>query len=257
MEASRTRRLRSEDLGRRVVVVSPHLDDAVLSLGATVAGAVRDGADVRVLTVFAGDPEADTVASAHDRACGFATAGEAARRRRIEDREALGVVGGTPVWLPFPDTGERGAGDDRAIAEAVAREAAVADTVLIPGHPLTHDVHRRLTGLLLGGDALSGVRAALYIEQPYATWHGLSRSSRSASDWRRSLRAEPSSSLSRLIASPPVWIPAGRRAGDWAIKRRALARYVSQLPRLRRRPFLRIALYEVLRGGEGVAWVDR
>lgn len=257
MEASGSKRLRSEDLGRRVVVVSPHLDDAVLSLGATVAGAVRDGADVRVVTVFAGDPEAETVASAHDRACGFATAGEAARRRRAEDRDALGVLGATPVWLPFPDSDERRAGDDRAIAEAIAGEAAAADTVLVPGYPLTHDVHRRLTGLLLGGGTLTGVRAALYIEQPYATWHGLSRSSWSVSKWRRSLRAEASSSLTDLIARPPVWIPAGRRAADWAIKRRALARYVSQLPRLRRRPLLRIALYEALRGGEAVAWIDR
>ncbi len=257
MQASRSGRLRSEDLGRRVVVISPHLDDAVLSLGATVAGAVRDGAEVRVLTVFAGDPEADTVASAHDRACGFATAGEAARRRRIEDRDALGVLGATPVWLPFPDSDERSAGDNRAIAEAVARETAAADTVLVPGYPLTHEVHRRLTGLLLGGCALTGVRAALYIEQPYATWHGLSRSSRSVSSWRRSMRAEASSLLTGLVASPPVWIPAGRRAGDWATKRRALARYVSQLPRLRSRPFLRIALYEAMRGGEAVAWIDR
>lgn len=257
MEASGPERLRSEDLGRRVVVVSPHLDDAVLSLGATVAGAVRDGADVRVLTVFAGDPQADTVASVHDRACGFATAGEAARRRRMEDLGALEVLGATPVWLPFPDSDERRARDDRAIAEAVAREAAVADTVLVPGYPLTNEVHRRLTVLLLGGGALTGVRAAVYIEQPYATWHGLSRSSTSVSKWRRSLRAEASSSLSGLVASPPVWIPAGRRASDWAIKRRALARYASQLPRLRRRPFLRIALYEALRGGEAIAWIDR
>lgn len=238
-------------------MVSPHLDDAVLSLGATVAGAVRDGVDVRVLTVFAGDPAGDTVASAHDRACGFATAGEAARRRRLEDRDALGLLGATPVWLPFPDGVERRPGDDRVIAEAVAREAAVADTVLIPGYPLTHEVHRRLTGLLLGGGVLTGVRAALYIEQPYATWHSLSRSSKSVSSWRSSLRAEAPSSLIELVECPPVWIPAGRRAADWAMKRRALGRYVSQLPRLRRRPFLRIALYEALRGGEAVAWIDR
>ena len=38
----------------RLVVVSPHLDDAVLSLGATLAHAVESGATVEVLTVFAG-----------------------------------------------------------------------------------------------------------------------------------------------------------------------------------------------------------
>lgn len=238
-------------------MISPHLDDAVLSLGATIAGAVRDGADVRVLTVFAGDPKAEIGASAHDRACGFATAGEAARRRRIEDRDALAVLGATPVWLPFPDRDERGAGDDPAIVQAVAREAAAADTVLVPGYPLTHEAHRRLTGILLRYGALAGVRAALYVEQPYAAWRSLSRSSGPLRSWWQSLRPDTPPSLAGLVATPPIWIRAGGEVGDWAKKRRALARYVSQLPRLRRRPFLRIALHEAMRGGEAVAWIDR
>lgn len=37
------------------VVVSPHLDDAILSLGATVAGLARNGLAISVVTVFAGD----------------------------------------------------------------------------------------------------------------------------------------------------------------------------------------------------------
>ncbi|MDP9436492.1 MAG: PIG-L family deacetylase, partial [Actinomycetota bacterium] len=41
----------------RVAVVSPHLDDAVFSLGASIRGAVRRGTRVEVLTVLAGLPD--------------------------------------------------------------------------------------------------------------------------------------------------------------------------------------------------------
>ncbi len=129
-------RLAIEELGRRVVVVSPHLDDAVLSLGATIASAARAGVEVRVLTVFAGDPGARTAPSAHERACGFATAGEAARRRRVEDREAIGLLGATPHWLAFADRDDEDARQDPAIASAVAEVAQGADSLLVPGYPL-------------------------------------------------------------------------------------------------------------------------
>lgn len=39
-----------------LVVLSPHLDDAVLSLGATIARLSRHGRSVRVVTAFANDP---------------------------------------------------------------------------------------------------------------------------------------------------------------------------------------------------------
>ena len=66
-----------------VVVVSPHLDDAALSLGAAIARARRIGAArVVVLTVFAGNPESDLPAGGWDSRAGFATEGEASRARR-------------------------------------------------------------------------------------------------------------------------------------------------------------------------------
>jgi hypothetical protein len=42
--------------GNRIVVVSGHLDDAVLSLGSTVTHAVQAGAKVEILTVFSDSP---------------------------------------------------------------------------------------------------------------------------------------------------------------------------------------------------------
>jgi LmbE family N-acetylglucosaminyl deacetylase len=43
--------------GERIVVVSPHLDDGVLSLGASIASWSRSGATVELLTVLGCDPD--------------------------------------------------------------------------------------------------------------------------------------------------------------------------------------------------------
>ncbi len=87
--------------GRRLVILSPHLDDAALSLGATIAYASEVGLAVTVLTVLAGDPDSEEPAGTWDTICGFATAGEAARVRRAEDANACEILGAEPMWLPF------------------------------------------------------------------------------------------------------------------------------------------------------------
>ena len=89
-----------EPLDGDVAVLSPHLDDAILSLGAAISGA---RGDVRVVTVFAGDPDSTLAAGEWDSRAGFRTVGEAARARREEDALACADVGARPVWLPFVD----------------------------------------------------------------------------------------------------------------------------------------------------------
>src|SRR5215208_5087706 len=90
-------------LAGRVTVISPHLDDGVLSLGAAIADASSRGAKVRIVTVFAYDPQASGPPGAWDAACGFHSAEDAARARRAEDAESCARVGAEPVWLPFAD----------------------------------------------------------------------------------------------------------------------------------------------------------
>src|SRR5262245_57265323 len=87
--------------GRRIVVVSPHLDDAVLSLGATLAHAVEAGSQVEILTVFACATDSQAPTDSWDRKSGFATEGEAAQKRRDEDRAACSILGVTPRWFDF------------------------------------------------------------------------------------------------------------------------------------------------------------
>ena len=122
--------LPAETPGRRVVVVSPHLDDGVLSLGAAIAAWSRAGARVELLTVLGCDPASEAPAGGWDRRGGFATEGASARARREEDRRACAILGATPVWLPFgsvdyerhggrgggPTGGRRGGGRRRSRA---------------------------------------------------------------------------------------------------------------------------------------------
>jgi LmbE family N-acetylglucosaminyl deacetylase len=75
-----------QSLGRRVVVLSPHLDDAVLSLGAAVARWSEQGRTVQVWTAFT---EAPPGAGPPRRLAAF---GDYARRRAEDDR-ALAVLG--------------------------------------------------------------------------------------------------------------------------------------------------------------------
>ena len=82
-----------ERLKGRLVVVSPHLDDAVLSLGATIAHAVQSGSNVEILTVFACAPDSNAPTDDWDRKSGFTTEGEAAQQRRREDEAPVPVDG--------------------------------------------------------------------------------------------------------------------------------------------------------------------
>ncbi|HEY9064885.1 MAG TPA: PIG-L family deacetylase [Burkholderiaceae bacterium] len=81
------------------VVVSPHLDDAVLSAGTWLAA--YPGA--LVVTVFAGMPHDGGKLTDWDRRAGFASAAEAVAARRAEDRAALAVLQAEPLWLDHVD----------------------------------------------------------------------------------------------------------------------------------------------------------
>jgi LmbE family N-acetylglucosaminyl deacetylase len=82
----------------RIVVVSPHLDDAVLGC----AHVLRAHPGATVLTVFAGrPPEYPTPMERWDSICGFVAGDEVHQVRRAEDAAALALFDATPVWLDF------------------------------------------------------------------------------------------------------------------------------------------------------------
>jgi LmbE family N-acetylglucosaminyl deacetylase len=75
-----------------IVILSPHLDDAVLSLGALIGGEVAAGKRVEVVSCFTSGPPLDTIAPER-RVFGDYS------MRRSEDERALAVLGATHRWL--------------------------------------------------------------------------------------------------------------------------------------------------------------
>jgi len=130
-----------------VLVVSPHLDDAVFACGDLIAA--HPGA--RVVTVFAGGPPPE---QAHRRGwdadCGFDARDDVIRLRRAEDREALARLRAEAVWLPFRDDQYGRDADVDEIAEPLTRvvDATKPSVVAIPlgifhrDHLLAHDAAR-------------------------------------------------------------------------------------------------------------------
>lgn len=94
----------------RLLAVSPHLDDAILSAGATIAAWVEAGGQVVVCTAFAGVPPGppSPVAAAFHADCGLGD--DAISVRRHEDREVLALLGARPLHLNFLDAVYRRAG---------------------------------------------------------------------------------------------------------------------------------------------------
>jgi LmbE family N-acetylglucosaminyl deacetylase len=197
----------AESLRGRVVVVSPHLDDGVFSLGAMIAHGAKAGVRFEVLTVFGCDPGSQAPANGWDTRGGFATEGEAATARRNEDREACRLVGAEPHWLPFRGGGYTPHKDADEIYSAVAEHVSGADAVLVPGFPLRNDDHAWLAGLF--HERPLSARLGRYVEQPYA-YAVRKEQSLSGAEWEK-----------------PRVTPADRLR-----KRRAIREYASQLPLL-------------------------
>lgn len=84
------------------MLISPHLDDAVLSCGQLL---VEQPGSI-VVTLFAGTPaRGDEVRTPWDKACGFAHANDAMAARRLEDEAACARLDAVPHHLPFVESG--------------------------------------------------------------------------------------------------------------------------------------------------------
>ena len=229
-------------------MVSPHLDDAILSLGASIGRATDSGRDVTVLTIFAGRPDSGLPAGGWDRRGGFATEGEASRGRRLEDQKACRALRAESSWLSFSEADYREALDADSIWSAVTGAVAAAgpEDVLLPGFPLTNPDHAWVTELLIDR-GLPCSRLGLYAEQPYRFWarHEHTRSNTDSGPLATGL--------------PVQWVSVGRSLRDVWSKRRAVVAYRSQIRLLglaHRHTLNRMLLDETLRGGEAIGWLQ-
>jgi LmbE family N-acetylglucosaminyl deacetylase len=255
-----------------IAVLSPHLDDAALSLGGSIARATRNGSEVRIITVFAYDPNHDGPPGQWDEACGFTSAEEAAQVRRAADARACEILGATPVWLPFGDVEYSENRHESGIWAAVTEAVGEARVVLVPGFPLAAPDHRWLTQLILRRPVPS-TRTALYVEQPYAAWRRMGLGGRAGAEglspWSgvtNSLRIALRTPGARQLQEPHLpkevsalvaqsrWIAASTTRSDRHAKWQAIAEFRSQVANFGPLVVRRIALYEGAWGGEGLAW---
>jgi LmbE family N-acetylglucosaminyl deacetylase len=152
------------DPGDRVAVISPHLDDAVLSAWLLLVEAPR----TRVITCFAGVP-AGPVRGRWDERTGGLSAAAAVAVRRAEDVRALALTDSEPVHLDLLD-GQYRDGRDAAQASLVRllRDHLVdAAEVWLPAALGAHPDHVAARDAALAATR-PGQRVRIYADLPYA-----------------------------------------------------------------------------------------
>jgi len=196
-------------------VLSPHPDDAVLSLWHILAGP----GDVAVVNVFAGKPAGDEV-EWWDSLTAAADPQSRMAERWAEDREALGLAGREAKNLEFIDLQYRS--EEQPLEPLIEAIQAAAPTGLLlapsdlgadhPDHALVRDAALALRD--------RGRDVALYADLPHATRNGLPRS------WRLSLNGAG-------VATEQIE-PEVRRLSpeEAARKREAFERYQTQFAAL-------------------------
>jgi LmbE family N-acetylglucosaminyl deacetylase len=148
-------------------VLSPHLDDAVLSCWHVLEG--HD--DVVVVNVFTGSPPAGTPVPAWDRLTGARDPVARMRERRAEDRRALGLVGRDAVGLGLLDAQYRHAEPSAQTLATMLAQRLRPGTILHapaglsgpPDHALVRDAALEL--------ARDGWPLVIYADLP----HGITR----------------------------------------------------------------------------------
>lgn len=156
-----------------MTVISPHLDDAVLSLGQYLA---TGPGPVEVVTCFAGIPGPDVLTD-YDRARGFTSSAQAMQARDVEDANALRLLGVDRIrHLDLLDGqyGEHSRRDVWKLTQAIFGLYSTEELMFAPvgiGHPdhrLVASCARSAVARHAGGEP---VGLLLYEELPYRVLH--------------------------------------------------------------------------------------
>jgi LmbE family N-acetylglucosaminyl deacetylase len=151
-----------------VVILSPHLDDAVFSCWHLLDSPRA----IRVLNVFAGPPPPGTQLPRWDRITGARDPVTRVLKRIEEDRAALALAGREPINLPFVEAQYR---DDQPTLEevlpAIREHVTDRPEVFAPAGIGNHSAHLliREAALALAGEDLT---VSFYADIPYATEFG-------------------------------------------------------------------------------------
>lgn len=216
-----------------MIVLSSHLDDAVLS----ASTALMSGA--RLITVFAGIPPVELSLTPWDRLTGATDSSMRMRERHDEDAGALRVLAPESeptLRLPFLDVEyrtplEQEIGVDD-IVDALLPPADATQEILVPAALGNHPDHllTRDAGLRVAAEL--GLRVVLYADVPYAVPYGWAASVSGTPD---PSRVDRSGFLHEQFRDsgldPEEWllVPCALAPEQAERKRRALLSYASQI----------------------------
>lgn len=194
-----------------LVVISPHLDDAILSCAGLLS--LRRGSTV--VTVYTARAKTPDLLTDWDRRCGFSSAEAAMDRRLAEDREALDIVGASGLGLDFPDSqyADLPGEETPLLTERLFHLlAGLAPASVAMPLGLFHSDHVRVSdAAMMIRDALPAVAWFGYEDIPYRKQAGV-------------VQARLSQLHARGVTATPVHL-----AVDVPAKARAIAAYASQL----------------------------
>jgi LmbE family N-acetylglucosaminyl deacetylase len=214
------------------VILSPHLDDAVLSCWHLLT----QPCEVTVVNVFAGAPEGLAAPAWWDEYTGAIDSGERVRERIEEDRRALALAGREPINLGFLDEQYREAPQPlEPLLEEIAALLPPEAVVYAPAAFADHADHAAVRSVALQLRA-AGADVSLYADLPHATLYGWPRwvtrtAGRAARDlpdmvWERAL----STTGLPFAELRPTVHPLARE--EHARKLAAVRMYATQLPAL-------------------------
>ena len=150
------------------VILSPHLDDAVLSCWHVLCGP----GEVTVINVFAGVPPPGSGVSWWDRLTGATDSVERMVERHAEDRAALAIAGRAATSLEFLDAQYEPAGQIDDTITAALRELIDPGTVVYAPAALgDHPDHEQVRNAALAM-ATSGQQVRLYADHPHSVRAG-------------------------------------------------------------------------------------
>lgn len=227
-----------------VLLLSPHLDDAVLGCWSVLTS----GDDVQVVNVFTLPPPPGT-STEWDRLAGVPDSPRLFAMRIAEDARALALAGREPHNLPFLELGYRRGKRVPTwsqVEREIARRVPAAARVLAPMTIGTvHPDHALVRGYALAL-ARQGHAVTLYADIPYAVVYGWP-------EWVTGAPATPHLDVDAYWAPSFAGVPVDPRAarvvrlddGAAARKLEAMRAYATQLPALDHGPARMISKPEI------------
>lgn len=193
------------------MIVSPHLDDAVLSCGRYLAVTP----ETTVITVFAGIKKDSSTVTPWDQMCGFEPGQDVMATRRQEDRRALGLLRAIPIPMDGLDAEYRKGPPDAPvlIAQLSDKLAALKPAEVMVPLGLYHEDHRWASDIAIRAAADAGYKQCVVY-----------------GDWYHSSKPElVGPRISEITKQFGPLADITRRQGSQWTKRRAISRYSSQL----------------------------